>query len=601
MDDAIQEGLDSSPQPLEVMTEFFDTKRHDLDAIEPFLVDLLTAKYRSVETAVVVVTDNDAFDFVSRHRSIFANAPVVFAGINNFEPEWAPPGSNITGVVEAADLRGTIALIRRLQPDLAELAVVSDEVSTGKLHRAAVIDLFDSNDPVVDGLVLNDLSGITAGGLALELGRLGSDAAVLHMSLYKDTAGRPFTAEDGIAFVVDRTTRPVYVLWDFMVVNGAIGGHVMSGAEQGRVAAELALDVVDGVPISRLPVITVSPNETVLDWNAFKAKGLDPSSVEGEARFMGRPPSLYQQYRRYVWGAVATIAVLVVAVVVGLAVIGHLRHIQQHLMASRAQIRDQNRRLTQLNADLSDFAFTASHDLKSPVLNALGSIQLAMIHIDHHEPDEANGLLERAITSCERIVHRVEALMRFAVGDPHARTPVPVDFSALVVETWQSFDVPDSIVLIQDHRSQEPVMVVRSVLSMVLDNLLSNAVKHRDPTAGQGSVSVRSWRQGERFVFSVEDDGVGISEADYANVGRPFCRFGDPVIEGSGLGLMLVKHYLTRIGGHLHFTSEPGRGTTFVVDLPADPTASTGTEMIDVDASERDSDANFPSLRGLLP
>lgn len=597
IDDAVQETLGSSDQPPEVLTEFLDTKRHSLEVLEPTLVDLLRVKYEDVEPAAVIVSDNNAFDFVGRHRDIFSDAPIVFCGINNFEPAWAPAGSGITGVVEATDLARTIRLMRDLQPGLAELAVVTDEVATGKLHRQAVIDLFDAGDASVDGLVMKDLSGLTAEQLEAELAGLGSDSAVLHMSLYRDTAGRNFTAEDGISFVVDRSEQPVYVLWDFMVVDGVVGGHVTSGSEQGRVAAEMALEILDGTPVDDLAIRTRSPNETILAWPAFTAHDLDPSLVGGGARYLDRPPSFYDRYRTYVLIAVALFALLTVAVIVALLVIGHLRRSQHKLLSSQAKVNQQNQRLAEMNKDLSDFAYSASHDLKSPVVNALGLIELAALQIDRSENDKARELLNRAVTSCERIVNRVEALLRFAVGGTGSVGPELVDFPALVDEAWEAACSPSSVVLITNHEDNGRIIAVKPVLEMVLENLITNAIKHRDPTVAQGTVVVRSRRENDRFVFEVEDDGVGIPQSKHADVGRPFHRFGQRSIEGTGLGLMLVKHYLARIDGRLTFTSEPGRGTTFVVDLPAEAVVVVGDEP---DTLQLDSAGTGPGSAGSI-
>lgn len=568
MDDAIQDTLRSSGQAMEVLTEYLDTKRHPLADIEPALVRLLELKYRDIEPALVITTDNSAFDFVVRHRGIFNDAPLVFAGLNNFDAAWAPPGSNITGVVEKVDLKGTIALIRDLQPDLTTLAVVTDEVPTGKLHREAAIKLFDANDPVISDLILRDLSGITADELKSELELLDPDSAVLHMSLYRDTAGLTFTAEEGIEFVLAHTDRPVYVLWDFMVIGGVVGGHVISGAEQGRVAAALALDLLAGAAPDEIPVRTRSPNESLINWPAVEKFHLELSAIDDTTRILNHPTTFYERHRLSIALTSAALLLLLVTVITGSIVIRRMRITNQHLLASRARIREQNANLARLNADLSDFAFSASHDLKSPVVNALGSIDLAIVHIRKGEYEKACDMLGRAVQGCDRIVTRAEALLRFATGNAGAISPEPVNFPSLVAQTWEAIAAPSTIVLSEDHRDDGEVFVVRSALSLILENLLSNAVKHRDPMQKHGNVQVRSWRGGDRFVFTVQDDGIGIPSDRHADVGRPFRHFGSAVSDGSGLGLMLVRHYVSRIGGCLTFTSEPGHGTTFIIGMP---------------------------------
>jgi len=105
-------------------------------------------------------------------------------------------------------------------------------------------------------------------------------------------------------------------------------------------------------------------------------------------------------------------------------------------------------------------------------------------------------------------------------------------------------------------------------LRQVVLNLLSNAVKYN--RVG-GSVRVRALRDGDRVMLQVADDGVGIAAQDLPQLFEPFNRLAQQRsgIQGTGIGLAITRALVVLMGGHIEVESEPGRGSTFSVHLPA--------------------------------
>jgi CheY-like chemotaxis protein/anti-sigma regulatory factor (Ser/Thr protein kinase) len=105
-------------------------------------------------------------------------------------------------------------------------------------------------------------------------------------------------------------------------------------------------------------------------------------------------------------------------------------------------------------------------------------------------------------------------------------------------------------------------------LRQVLINLLSNAIKYNRPG---GTVSVDSRVAGDEVILSVRDTGRGLRAEQIARLFEPFNRFGveSEGIEGTGIGLTIVKSLVDGMGGRIEVSSEPGEGTLFRVTLPA--------------------------------
>ena len=103
-------------------------------------------------------------------------------------------------------------------------------------------------------------------------------------------------------------------------------------------------------------------------------------------------------------------------------------------------------------------------------------------------------------------------------------------------------------------------------LRSVLFNLLSNAVKYRAPDRAP-RVQLRTQCIGQQVMLSVQDNGLGLSEPQQTQLFTMFRRL-HPHVEGSGVGLYLIKRLLESAGGAIAVHSQPGVGSTFTVTLP---------------------------------
>jgi len=112
---------------MEIFTEYLDSKRIPLNEIRIPFAAFLGRKYSPHYFDAVVVTDNSALTFISYyHKELFPNIPVVFCGVNNYSPDMLTGfDGKITGVVQVLDPKGTVGLIRKFQPRLRELIIVS--------------------------------------------------------------------------------------------------------------------------------------------------------------------------------------------------------------------------------------------------------------------------------------------------------------------------------------------------------------------------------------------------------------------------------------------------------------------------------------------
>jgi len=108
---------------------------------------------------------------------------------------------------------------------------------------------------------------------------------------------------------------------------------------------------------------------------------------------------------------------------------------------------------------------------------------------------------------------------------------------------------------------------LRSPLEQVLLNLIGNAIKHNDKGPG-GLVEVSCVREQDRYRFSVRDNGPGIDAKHHERAFQMYQRVGDPNVDGSGMGLAIVKKQIEKLGGEVALYSKLGAGATFEFTWP---------------------------------
>lgn len=232
---------------------------------------------------------------------------------------------------------------------------------------------------------------------------------------------------------------------------------------------------------------------------------------------------------------------------------------------ARRKLEAHTRALELINKDLDDFAYVASHDLRAP-LTAIGSLVLWLEEDTAHVLPEASaahlGLIKNRVTRMGKLL---EDLLDYSRAGRAANSMEMVDTGEMVA---QVVDLVRGTTSLTVKTEGLPVFAtVRTPLQQILRNLVSNAIKHHDGDACTIEVAVEE--SGPFYVFRVRDDGPGIPPQFHDKIFNMFqtLRPRDEV-EGSGMGLALVRKLVERYGGIVHVVDTPGRGTTIEFTWP---------------------------------
>lgn len=227
--------------------------------------------------------------------------------------------------------------------------------------------------------------------------------------------------------------------------------------------------------------------------------------------------------------------------------------------------------LTNQNLDLQQFAYITSHNLRAPIANIIGLVNL-------YAPDNKPGFNQQIIHNLDISARNLDTVVRdlndlLVIRTGRNEEMQLIDLEQALVFTRQGLhaELATSLACISFDFSRAPQVVsVGSYLRSILYNLLSNAIKYRSPERPL-QVVLRSYPMGKDICLEVQDNGLGIDlEKNRQKLFGMYQRF-HKEIEGKGLGLHLVKTQVEALGGRIEVESQAGAGTIFSVYFPARP------------------------------
>ncbi len=218
--------------------------------------------------------------------------------------------------------------------------------------------------------------------------------------------------------------------------------------------------------------------------------------------------------------------------------------------------------LARSNRDLEQFAYVASHDLKAPLRAIDILVDWLREDLSTYTGGEVQQNLGLLAQRTARLHRLLDDLLAYSRAGRKPGEVSRVDSKLLVEDLFVLLAPPDTMTLTADASLPE-LQAHHAPLEQVLRNLINNAIKHH-PTR-QGQVRVYAQDKGDEVLFAVEDDGAGIPEEFSEKVFQMFQTLKPrDEIEGSGMGLAIVKRIVEWQGGRIWFHGGPGgRGTVF--------------------------------------
>lgn len=226
-----------------------------------------------------------------------------------------------------------------------------------------------------------------------------------------------------------------------------------------------------------------------------------------------------------------------------------------------------NIQLKRTNIDLDNFIYTASHDLKAPIANIEGllialkeNLQLDNLNASK-EVEELFKLIDNSVHHFKTTISDLTEISKVQKGENE--DIVKIRWADLLNQLKHSIEIGPEIFIEADFTEVKTIKFSKKNLQSVLYNLLSNAIKYRD-TNRLSKIQIKTYTFENFTVLEFKDNGLGINQQNLGKVFSMFKRFHNHV-EGSGIGLYIVKRIMDNAGGKIEVESEVGQGTTFKI------------------------------------
>ena len=244
--------------------------------------------------------------------------------------------------------------------------------------------------------------------------------------------------------------------------------------------------------------------------------------------------------------------------------------LEQRVTERTLELTEALEREKELNDMKSRFVSMASHEFRTPLSAILSSLSLLERYTDPAHADKRDKHFVRIRSAVSNLINILDDFLSLDKLE-RGKTETEIEtldiakFAKAALESLDGLLKPGQRIEYA-HAGAVEISSDRRIMQNVLLNLLSNAIKYSDEGK---AIHLTTEVTDARLRISVKDEGIGIPDDEQQNMFRMFHRARNAVnIQGTGLGLNIVKRYVELLHGMISFSSEIGKGTAFYIDFP---------------------------------
>jgi signal transduction histidine kinase len=236
------------------------------------------------------------------------------------------------------------------------------------------------------------------------------------------------------------------------------------------------------------------------------------------------------------------------------------------LIKVQEAVNRKNDELQKINAELDNFVYSISHDLRSPLLSIKGIVSLIMHSSEIDEKTQK--YLEMVDGSATRLDGTIQEILEYSRNSRLDLAHETFNVVAMVQQSYNDlrFSAEGQMELLLDIQTDPFVVSDKSRLGVLLKNIIGNSIKYRRKDI-ESFVKFTLARNEGKLIMTISDNGEGIDSKHLDKIFTMFYR-GTTSSIGTGLGLYICKEIVNKLNGDLLVESTPGQGTTMTITLP---------------------------------
>ena len=557
----IREGLNNNAN---IKIEYMNSSNIDLEENELRFYDLVKMNLENYNNYdAIIVGDDEALEFTLKYREdIFKGIPIVFLGIQRTDLiRKAFEFEGISGVRELESVEENIDLIKKLHSNIENIIFLND------CGENFYPDLVEKNPQFNFGeLLTNELS---IDEFRKVISELEENTAII--SLYPDHfKDREWLNTQDINKMIAELNPniPVYSILNYSIGTGSIGGKVIKHFEQGRLAGQIVLQLLEGKDEEEVYIGYDLANKHVFDYNVLKNFNIRISSLPDNSEIINNPLNIIKEYKS------VFIITCIMFLTLLLLVVALIKHIQYKNKFEKEIIKAKDK-AEEINRLKSYFISNISHELKTPINVILCAAQLLESkRVDNYNINNENNTIDIIKDNSYRLIRLINNIIDVEKGEVEELTlNLKKDNLVSLIEDIVTSVIPyakrKELNLIFDTEEEEIIMDMDiEKIERIILNLLSNAIKFSNEN---GNIYIRIMLNNDDVDIVVEDEGIGISKDDIPYIFDKFIQVDNTFNrknEGSGIGLAIVKSFIEIHNGKIMVESQVGKGTKFIVKLP---------------------------------
>ena len=543
LDQEIAAGLAISPYQVELYNENLEATLFPDNASQHRFREWYIRKYADRKPDLIITVGPASLKFmVESHEKSFPNTPVIFCGTTEEMLDQLKPDSHFTGVWGVAQPEMTLIAALHLQPDTKHVVVVG---GIGAFDRSLEAETKESLRKYESQFEFTYLTNLDMPALLERLRRLPSKTIVYHTSIMEDAAGAHFIdASQSVPMVVDAANAPVFVADDVDIGKGTVGGDVVSWAADGKVAAAMAVRILDGVKPQQIPIVRNS-DVYMFDWRALHRWGFKESDLPPGSIVIFRELSVWERTKR-IW-------------ISGLFIILALSLLATYLQHSRAELKKSRDTQVQLSGHLikaqeKERSRLAS-ELHDDFSQRLALLAFGLQNTAETPPDSPDALKQ----TLDEFRQSVSELGDDLHGLSHQLHSSTLDTLGLVTglkSLCREFGAKQGIEV--DFTSEDIPRSVRPEVALCLFRITQEGLQNLKKHSGTKKAQLSLRHIGDKLFLSLCDEGMG---------------FDTNRMEKPGLGILSMQGRARLLGGEFEIHSKPGEGTRIEVWVPLQPVA----------------------------
>lgn len=557
----IREGLNNNAN---IKIEYMNSSNIDLEENELRFYDLVKMNLENYNNYdAIIVGDDEALEFTLKYREdIFKGIPIVFLGIQRTDLiRKAFEFEGISGVRELESVEENIDLIKKLHSNIENIIFLND------CGENFYPDLVEKNPQFNFGeLITNELS---IDEFRKVISELEENTAIIsfYPNHFKDREW--LNTQDINKMIAELNPNiPVYSILNYSIGTGSIGGKVIKHFEQGRLAGQIVLQLLEGKDEEEVYIGYDLANKHVFDYNVLKNFNIRISSLPDNSEIINNPLNIIKEYKS------VFIITCIMFLTLLLLVVALIKHIQYKNKFEKEIIKAKDK-AEEINRLKSYFISNISHELKTPINVILCAAQLLESkRVDNYNINNENNTIDIIKDNSYRLIRLINNIIDVEKGEVEELTlNLKKDNLVSLIEDIVTSVIPyakrKELNLIFDTEEEEIIMDMDiEKIERIILNLLSNAIKFSNEN---GNIYIRIMLNNDDVDIVVEDEGIGISKDDIPYIFDKFIQVDNTFNrknEGSGIGLAIVKSFIEIHNGKIMVESQVGKGTKFIVKLP---------------------------------